>query len=285
MSPAEFLSILESKGASLDERIRAAHALARVGDPRIANPDRVPIAAGPFAMGDDGRTVHLPGYAIDRFPVTVGAFAPFIEAGGYRERRYWTEEGWHWRMEEAIDRPRFWGEAEWAGYLLPNHPVVGVSFYEAEAYAAFAGARLPTEAEWEKAARGTDARKYPWGNDWQDDACGMRGIGPRSTVPVGVFPKGASPCGVLDLVGSVWQWCVDPFRGWGAGPADDAVGTLVGGRTSPADSPPRRTTCGGAWNTLQWSVTCLGRNGYPPAARFSNLGFRCVVDAGHDPSR
>src|SRR5260221_5787991 len=232
MSLAEFLSILESTGASLDERIGAAHSLARAGDPRIVSPDRVPIAAGPFAMGDEGRKVLLPGYAIDRFPVTVGAFTAFIEAGGYKERRHWTEQGWSWRAGEAIDRPRFWGEGEWAAYLPPNHPVVGVSFYEAEAYAAFAGARLPTEAEWEKAARGTDGRKYPWGGEWRDDACGMRGIGPRSTVPVGVFPKGASPYGVLDLVGSVWHGCVCSFRGWGAGPAGE-----------PADSsPPRRTT-------------------------------------------
>jgi formylglycine-generating enzyme required for sulfatase activity len=151
---------------------------------------------------------------------------------------------------------------------LPNHPVVGVSFFEAEAYAAFRGARLPTEAEWEKAARGTDARKYPWGTEWQADACGMRGVGPRSTVPIGVFPKGASPYGVRDMVGSVWQWCTDPFVGWRAGGGEEAL---------PAEqAEPRRTTCGGAWNTLQWSVTCVSRNGFPKDARFSNLGFRCV---------
>jgi formylglycine-generating enzyme required for sulfatase activity len=169
--------------------------------------------------------------------------------------------------------PRFWGEAEWAAYLVPNHPVVGVSYFEAEAYAAFIGGRLPTEAEWEKAARGVDARKYPWGSDWIDDACGMRGVGPRSTVPVGVFPKGASPYGVRDMVGSIWQWCTDPFRGWraeGGASSDDGADRDEG-------AVAKRTTCGGAWNTLQWSVSCTSRNGYPPSARFSNLGFRCVV--------
>ena len=276
MSHEEFLSTLESPGATLDERIKAAHALAREGDPRIANPDRVKIPAGSFAMGDPGRVVHLPRYAIDRHPVTVGAFAAFIEGDGYARREYWSQAGWSWRVEGAVDRPRFWGEPEWAGYQVPNHPIVGVSFFEAEAYAAFAGGRLPTEAEWEKAARGTDGRKYPWGNEWIEDACGMRGVGPRSTIPIGVFPRGASPYGVRDLVGSVWQWCVDGFQGWGRGPGD---GVAV------ASDAPRRTTCGGAWNTLQWSVSCLGRNGYPATARFSNLGFRCVVDGDDERGR
>jgi formylglycine-generating enzyme required for sulfatase activity len=266
MSKAELLSIVESPEATLDERIRAADELG-ADDPRMRTPDPVPIPPGPFAMGEPPRTVRLSAYAVDRFPVTVGAFALFIEKGGYADERYWSDEGWAWREEGSIERPRFWGEPEWAAYLVPNHPVVGVSYFEAEAYAAFRGARLPTEAEWEKAARGADGRKYPWGAEWQADACGMRGVGPRSTVPIGVFPKGASPYGVFDMVGCVWQWCADPFVGWRAGGEDDEP---VG------ESEPRRTTCGGAWNTLQWSVTCASRNGFPKDARFSNLGFRCV---------
>jgi len=266
MSVAELLSIVESPEATLDERIRAAHDLGG-DDPRIQGPDAVPIAGGSFPMGEPPKSVRLPAYAIDRYPVTVAAFATFIEKGGYAERSYWSDEGWAWRRSGSIAKPRFWDEPEWAPYLLPNHPVVGVSFFEAEAYAAFLGARLPTEAEWEKAARGADGRKYPWGSDWQADACGMRGVGPRSTVPVGVFPRGTSPYGVRDMVGCVWQWCRDPFVGWRAD----------GGDAEPAqNSEPRRTTCGGAWNTLQWSVTCVSRNGFPKDARFSNLGFRCV---------
>jgi formylglycine-generating enzyme required for sulfatase activity len=280
MFPADFLSIVDSRDASLDERIRAAHALAAAGDPRVTAQDRVVIPPGPFAMGDPSRSVDVAGFAIDRFPVTVAAYASFIEARGYTDRAHWSDEGWAWREEQRVEGPRFWGEPEWAAYLVPNHPVVGVSYFEAEAYAAFVGARLPTETEWEKAARGLDGRKYPWGTEWVDDACGMRGVGPRSTVPVGVFPKGASPYGVRDMVGSIWQWCLDGFRGWRSG--DGAFeGDEAGG---DEETPSRRTTCGGAWNTLQWSVSCTSRNGYPPSARFSNLGFRCVVALPDDRS-
>jgi iron(II)-dependent oxidoreductase len=106
----------------------------------------------------------------------------------------------------------------------------------------------------------------------------MRGVGPRTTVPIGVFPKGQSPYGVRDLVGCVWQWCADPFFGWGGNADDDerAADTLL---SATRAGPTRQMTCGGAWNTLQWSVSCLGRNGYPMTARFSNLGFRCVTTA------
>jgi gamma-glutamyl hercynylcysteine S-oxide synthase len=270
----ELLSTIERADATLDERIAAAHALVGVGDARATTTDRVVIPGGAFAKGDPARPEKLGAFAIDRYPVTVAAYAAFIDAEGYRDRRYWSAEGWVWRTENAIVRPRFWDEDEWRTYTIPNHPVVGVSFYEAEAYATFRGARLPTEAQWEKAARGVDGRRYPWGNDWRDDACGMRGVGPRSTVPIGVFPKGESPYGVRDLVGCVWQWCTDPFVGWG-----DNSGGDVEAAADSAASPARRTTCGGAWNTLRWSVSCLGRNGYPMTARFSNLGFRCVAPA------
>jgi formylglycine-generating enzyme required for sulfatase activity len=244
------VSMVEASGVTLEQRIDAAHRLAAIGDPRLA-----------------ASRVHVSGasFLVDRYPVTVAAFGAFIEAEGYTDERWWTREGWAWRETERIAKPRFWGEAEWAPYLVGNHPVVGVSYYEAEAYAAFAGARLPTEVEWELAC-GPRPRKYPWGDAWVDDACGMRGYGPRSTVPVGIFPRGRSPYGTSDLVGCVWQWCTDAFVGWGEKdePTDDAE--------------PRRTTCGGAWNTLAWSLTCQSRNGFPKSARFSNLGFRCVVD-------
>lgn len=277
-SAADLLAIIESDTAPLDERARAGHELAKLGDPRATAVDRVLIPEGEFLFsrgggeGDAG-PIHLSAFSIDRYPVTVAAFAAFIAAGGYATRRFWSARGWAWRSREKpqIQKPRFWGEDEWAAYLVPNHPVVGVSAYEAEAYAAFRGVRLPTEAEWEKACRGPDGLCHPWGDDWREGLCGMRGYGPRGTLPIGSFPAGRSPYGVRDMVGCVWQWCAD---------AADESAELAD--TDPFVDPDEyeeqapRVTRGGAWNTLQWSVTCTSRNGYPPTARFSNLGFRCV---------
>jgi gamma-glutamyl hercynylcysteine S-oxide synthase len=303
----KLLSTLANPAASLDARIAAGAELARIGDHRATTVDRVLIPGGPFlysrrspseddeegagdgeSPGDDGEEgesepraprsggpmhrVELSTFHIDRYPVTVAAFAEFIAAGGYRDERYWSDEGWEWRTSEGIEKPRFWGEAEWAPYLVHNHPVVGVSVHEAEAYASFREVRLPTEAEWEKACRGTDGRLYPWGDAWIDDACGIRDVGPRHTVAIGCYPAGVSPYGVYDMVGSVWQWCAD------AADADAAVDD-----EDPFVDPDgyeetsERVTRGGGWNNLRWSLSCSSRNGFPPTARFSNLGFRCAT--------
>jgi iron(II)-dependent oxidoreductase len=262
--------------ASLDARVAAGEELAALGDERAIAVDRVLVPAGPFLHGgQEGEAphqVHISTFRIDRYPVTVAAFAEFVDAGGYRERRHWSRAGWAFRTREGVDRPRFWGEAEWAAYLSPNHPVVGVSAYEAEAYASFRGARLPTEAEWEKACRGTDGRRYPWGEAWIDDACGMRNVGPRGTVPIGSYPKGKSPFGLYDMVGCVWQWCADAADE-DAEPGDEDPFVDPDGY----DDATERVTRGGGWNNLQWSLSCTSRNGFPPSARFSNLGFRCVA--------
>jgi len=271
----KLLAALESD-APIDERAAAGDELAGLGDPRATAIDRVAVPAGTFrfSRGNRGseREVFVSGFAIDRYPVTVAAFAQFIEEGGYDDRALWSERGWRWRRRERIERPRFWGEDEWKAYLIENHPVVGVSLYEAEAYAGFRSARLPREAEWEKACRGTDGRCWPWGNAWLEDACAKRNYGPRATIAIGAFPRGAAPCGARDLVGCVWQWCQDV--------ADDENPDV--GDHDPWVDPEdyeeeaRRVTRGGGWNNLEWNLSCTSRNGYPPTARFSNLGFRCV---------
>ena len=279
----ELLAWLQAGEGDLELRIARAQELAALGDPRATGIHRVVVPEGTFRFGGaraDGeaagtppRDVFVSAFAIDRYPVTVAAFAEFIEAGGYRERRYWSREGLRWRTEHRIDRPRFWGETEWAAYLVPNHPVVGVSAYEAEAYAAFRGARLPTEADWEKACRGVDGRCHPWGDAWRGDASGSRGVGPRGTVPIGTYARGASPYGLFDMVGCVWQWCRDALDA-DADLDDEDPFVDPDGYADDAE----RVTKGGGWNNLPWNVCCTSRNGYPPAARFSNLGFRCVVD-------
>jgi iron(II)-dependent oxidoreductase len=282
---AELVQALESE-ADLDRRIALAEELGLLGDPRSA--EWLEIPGGVFAMGTDPETdpdqkahesprieVDVSAFEIMRTPVTVEQYRRFVEAGGYEAREHWSPEGWAFRCEGELRCPRFASaaeESEWAPYLTPSRPVVGISWFEAEAYARWSKARLPTEAEWEKAARGTEELAYPWGNEWDPERAGHRGRGPRKTVPVGVFPLGESPYGVLDLVGSVWQWCADWYAPDAYAHADgrDPTGPLL-----PSD-PPRRVVRGGAWNTLPFSLRCANRNSYPEAARFSNLGFRCV---------
>jgi iron(II)-dependent oxidoreductase len=277
---AKLRAVLADPEAPLDARVAAGDELGALGDERALAVDRVPIPAGPFLYGGQEpegservppRRVRLSAFAIDRYPVTVAAFAEMIAGGGYRDRKHWSRAGWAWRTRDRIEAPRFWGEPEWAPYLVANHPVVGVSAYEAEAFASFRGARLPTQAEWEKASRGTDGRRYPWGNDWMDGASGERNLGPRRTVSIGTYPRGVSPFGVHDTVGCVWQWCADAAD-------EDAEVEDEDPFVDPEgyDEETDRVTRGGGWNNLRWSLACTAKNGFPPTARFSNLGFRCA---------
>ena len=119
------------------------------------------IPKGPFLYGD-GRYKEKISYnfLMARHPVTNAQFGEFLKAGGYEQVSFWSKEGWQWRKEEKITKPKYWNSDE---FNQPDRPVLGVSYFEAEAYATWAGKRLPTEQEWEKAARGTDGRQYPWG--------------------------------------------------------------------------------------------------------------------------
>jgi iron(II)-dependent oxidoreductase len=204
----------------------------------------VSVAAGHFQMGAVGNSFaydnelpsherFVPSFKIDRLPTTNEEYARFIAEGGYTRREWWSEEGWTWREREGWTCPLYWRRAgdddgdnsTWRVQkmldeeaLEPQHPVAGVSWYEAEAYARFAGKRLPTEAEWEKAAA-WDAgaqrkRRFAWGDDEPTEACCNFGRRFWGTTPVGSFPAGASAAGCLDMTGNVWEWTADPFRGF-----------------------------------------------------------------------
>jgi formylglycine-generating enzyme required for sulfatase activity len=193
----------------------------------ISQPDWVPelveVPAGPFLMGssdddaaadDDEKPQHeltLDTYWIGKTEVTNAQFRPFVEGDGYSNPDYWTEAGWQWREEESVKKPFYWEESTWNG---DAQPVVGVTWYEAVAYTRWLSAqtgrdyRLPTEAEWEKAARGTDGRIYPWGNEFDQEWLNSgQGVGQGGhTTPVGTYPKGASPYGALDMAGNAHEW-------------------------------------------------------------------------------
>ena len=133
-----------------------------------ANIDWIKIPAGEFTMGSNDydsekppHKIYLDAYLIAKTPVTNAQFKKFIEAGGYKSQEFWSNKGWEWRANAKRTQPRYWNDAKWN---TPTHPVVGVSWYEAEAFSKWANCRLPSEARWEKAARGTDERKFPWGN-------------------------------------------------------------------------------------------------------------------------
>ena len=152
------------------------------------------------------REVYLSAFWIDIYPVTNGRYARFLAAGGYDQPHWWSPEGWAWKCRRRIDRPACWGQAGWDG---PDQPVAGVSWYEADAYARWAGRRLPTDAEWEKAARGTDGRRYPWGDDWPTGHLVNFDLQVGRTTPVGLYPEAVSPYGCLDMAGNVNNWTSD----------------------------------------------------------------------------
>src|SRR5437870_7346838 len=162
------------------------------------------VPAGTFLMGQPyqdflaedhekpQRQVYLSDYWIDIYPVTNARYARFIAAGGYDQAHWWLEEGWRWKCRRHTRQPAMWGEAGWDG---ADQPVAGVSWYEADAYARWAGRRLPTDAEWEKAARGADGRRYPWGDDWPTASIANFDSQIGRTTPVGLFAEGISPYG------------------------------------------------------------------------------------------
>jgi formylglycine-generating enzyme required for sulfatase activity len=176
--------------------------------------------------------LKLPTYWIGKMAVTNAQWRRFVEAGGYINRGYWTAAGWAWRQgaderpnwrerlfhrrasQPQISEPEYWYSEE---LNIDNQPVVGISWFEAVAYCRWLSEAtkqefyLPSEAEWEKAARGPQGLIYPWGNEWQVGYCNNGEAGIGRPAPVGSFPEGASPYGALDMAGNVWEWCATKY--------------------------------------------------------------------------
>jgi iron(II)-dependent oxidoreductase len=291
-----------------DETMLATHQL-RAGEqvlyapaPPAADQNALPaevlVPSGAFTMGtstepwalDNERPAHrveLASYWLDTTPVTNGAYTRFIAEGGYDDPRWWTAEGWAHRQEEGLEAPLFWRRegAQWVrrrfGQWEPvpsDEPVVHVCWYEADAYARWAGRRLPTEAEWEKAARhDPDAgrsRRYPWGDDdptEQNANLGQRHLQPAAA---GAYPQGESAFGARQLIGDVWEWTASDFGGYPgfrAWPYREYSEVFFG--------PRYKVLRGGSFGTDASACRATFRNWDFPIRRQIFSGFRTARDA------
>jgi len=247
---------------------------------RHVPPDMVLVPAGPFFMGCNaasdsecfpdekpGRTVEVGEFAIDRTEVIVGAYRRCVATGRC------TTDGLTMPFYERKEQPEFAAYCNWARSDREEHPINCVDWFQARAYCTWLGRRLPTEEEWEKAARGTDGRKYPWGNtgyrsarrvaNIADEAAKLRfpnlmiargyDDGWAETAPVGGFPNGASPYGALDMVGNVWEWTATPY------------------------GPLTRVAKGGSWNLGPRHARASVRSKGVPRSRTAFRGFRCAL--------
>ncbi len=265
------------------DRMELALALGRMGDPRVATDLRdpknwltepstwVPVKPGTYRVGDAKiPKEYFPGTALkpgkfqleqaiqmSRFPVTNRQFAAFVADGGYTHEKYWIDEtdgdvSWKWRQTKNITMPAYWNDSKWN---CETQPVVGVSWFEAMAYCRWANCRLPTEREWEAAARGPKGWDYPWGDDWRDEICNSREARLGVTTPVGIFTESKAACGAEDMVGNVWEWCGD----WWDTKKKDA-----------------RVVRGGSWDDGSGVARSAVRGRGTPGVRGSNIGFRVV---------
>jgi ergothioneine biosynthesis protein EgtB len=246
--------------------------------------EMIEIPAGYFEQGnnsidalDNERPVHrviLETYWIDRYPVTCGQYRAFMEAGGYQNFNWWSVAGWEWLQSQLIKKPLYWSEnPRW-----DNHPVCGVSWYEAEAYARFVGKRLPTEAEWEKAAgwdvAGGRRRTYPWGEVVPDTHLCNHANVVGHTTPVDLYPSGQSAYGCYEMLGNVWEWTASAFQGY-----EGFVSYPYAGYSKVYFDGQHRVLKGGSWATRPWALRSSFRNWYYPSIHQILAGFRCAKSA------
>jgi iron(II)-dependent oxidoreductase len=241
-----------------------------------------PVATSEKDRGDHeperpGRVVHVASAYLDRFPVTNAQFQTFVLAGGYKETAIWDAAIWP-AVFDLVDTTGSPGPRYWRDGRFPegkeNHPVVGICWYEAAAYARWVGKRLPVEAEWVKAGSwpvhltptSRVQRKYPWGNTINPGRANLWGSGPGDTVPVDELAAGESVGGIYQLIGNVWEWMADDF--------------MLPHDLQPdrAHGPTLKSLRGGAFDTyFDQQSTCQFASGDNPLARKHNIGFRLAL--------
>jgi len=228
--------------------VQAAQTSGRQGSTK----DMVLFAGGSFLMGSNAAREEAPEeevqvgpFWMDRAPVTVGQYAKYLK-------------------ETGTTPPKFWGDTDFDG---DDQPVVGVSWQEALAYANWAGKTLPTEAQWEFAARGQENRRYPWGNYPPDrNRCNFDGNLGLPTFTM-MHEEGATPEGLLDMAGNVYEWTLDPYTPYQYFRRDPKA----------AEKAPKRAARGGSWESRAEELTCTYRMGFFPGTQLKTLGFRCVI--------
>ncbi len=257
----------------------------------------VRVPAGSFLLGTQDRSyaydnerpqhrVELDSFFIDTAPVTNADYLAFINQGGYQTRAYWSDAGWQWLQEEQAQAPLHWvkRQGQWLvcdfgrlTYLDPERPVVHVSWYEADAYARSQGKRLPTEAEWEKAACWDGARhckrRFPWGDESPSAAHANLDQSLLGPAAVGSYPHGRSFYGCHQMIGDVWEWTASdfqPYPGFEAFPYADYSEVFFGDQY--------KVLRGGSWATLAILARGTLRNWDFPQRRQIFAGFRCASD-------
>jgi len=300
-------AMVEQHEQQHDETMLATHQL-RHGPPLLGTGaplppgrpvphDAVLVPAGEFVLGvdadmepwslDNERPAHvvdLRAFRIGRVPVTNAEWQGFIDDGGYDQPRWWSARGWQHRVHAGLERPLFWsadGSRHRFGIVEgvpPDEPVQHVCYFEAEAYATWAGARLPTEQEWEKACVWDPAarrrRRWPWGGLEATAQLANLGGAALRPAPVGAYPAGASAYGVEQLIGDVWEWTSSGFTPW-----PGFVPMLYDAYSGPFFGGDFRVLRGGAWAAAPSAVRPSFRNWDLPIRRQIFSGVRLAWDA------
>jgi formylglycine-generating enzyme required for sulfatase activity len=263
------------------ERVHAGWLLGRLGDLRDGVCSLPPVMVRfeedtmEIGEGEEQSNVKLMAFEIARYPVTNAQYAIFIDDNGYNPSGdWWDNPGKSWLRQEGCTAPTYWNDDRF-GNVRPNHPVVGVTWYEATAFCRWLTRHLndgyeyclPTEAEWEYAARGAQHQLYPWGLEHPDSERANFNQIYQGTTPVGCFVSGATPKALLDMAGNVWDWTHSIFRPFPYNPRD---------RREAANSPAEKRFVlrGGGWYNQLARLRTSYRDRLEPNANYNYIGFR-----------